>query len=400
MLNKARKTQVIELLQELIRRPSLSGYETDVAHFIKESMLSMGYDDVYVDQYGNVIGHIAFEPGGPRLLIDAHMDHVGIGNPRSWEHYPYGAQIEDNKIYGRGSTDAKGSLSSAMAAASYLKEDHSLNLHGDLYVAATVYQESFEGIASALVAERTKPDMVVVTDATELDLKYGQRGRAEIVLEVQGKRAHSSLPEQGTNAVWNMSNLLSAIRNSYVPPEHPVLGKGVLEVTDIISSPFPSMNVVPDGCKATFDRRLLIDELPSNVLMEIQSFIDQENVANPSLKASVRFVSGEIHCYTGATFNVERFAPAWLMDKEHPFVTSALRGLREVGINPSLSTYGYCTNGSYYAGKAGIPTIGFAPSREDLVHSVDEYVEIDQLIDSCKGYYGIAKSVLGKEPER
>ena len=105
-------------------------------------------------------------------------------------------------------------------------------------------------------------------------------------------------------------------------------------------------------------------------------------------------VKGVDTCYTGRKIEAERYAPAWLYPEDNWFVKAALEGLRSVGLDPQLSHYAFCTNGSYYAGKAGIPTVGFGGSLESLAHVIDEYIEIDQLCKACRGYQGIVRSVL------
>ena len=101
-------------------------------------------------------------------------------------------------------------------------------------------------------------------------------------------------------------------------------------------------------------------------------------------------------CFTGNKIEGERFFPGWVLDTEHAWVKTAINGLKCVGITPEITQYSFCTNGSHYAGEAGIPTIGFGPSRENLAHTNDEYVEIDQLVRSNEGYYGILREALTK----
>jgi acetylornithine deacetylase/succinyl-diaminopimelate desuccinylase-like protein len=222
-----------------------------------------------------------------------------------------------------------------------------------------------------------------------------------VVVETYGKSAHSSDPSVGLNAVKKMAKLLLAIEESFVPRTHPVLGKGILEVTDIISTPYPGASVIPERCTATFDRRLLVGETKEVVLAQVQEILDAEMAKDPALRASVKLAVGEDRCYTGAPIRAERFAPAWLFEEDHPVVQAALAGLRSVGQDPAVSHYYFCTNGSYYAGKAGIPTVGYGGSRETLAHVVDEYIELEQLYLACEGYAGIIRAVLaGKSCRR
>ena len=115
---------------------------------------------------------------------------------------------------------------------------------------------------------------------------------------------------------------------------------------------------------------------------------------DPSLRAKVSYAAGEAPCYTGETIRGERFFPGWLYGENEPFVQDVLAGLRSIGQEPEVTQYSFCTNGSHYAGEAGIPALGFGPSRESLAHTDDEYVETAQLERACEGYYAIMKALL------
>lgn len=394
MITQERKEQLVCFCRKMIQQPSLSGQEKDVAELVRSRMVDLGFDSVEVDTYGNVIGRIILGKGGRKILLEGHMDHVDISDPSKWNYDPFGAEVVDGKIYGRATSDMKGNLSAMIQAAAYLKEDHGDDLDGEIIVAGSVHEECFEGVASELIGERYRPDLVIIGEASNLTLKRGQRGRAEVVLETLGKTAHSSNPSVGLNAVKKMMKVLLEIEKKFVPASNDVLGEGIMEVTDIISSPYPGASVVPDQCRVTFDRRLLVGESEEIVLQQVQQIIDEVAVSDPELKTRLYLAVGEDMCYTGEPIKATRFAPGWLFPEDHEFVQIALKGLRSAGQDPVLSHYYFCTNGSYYAGKAGIPTLGYGGSLETLAHVDDEYIEIEQLVKACEGYYGIVRSVF------
>ncbi|SHK01374.1 YgeY family selenium metabolism-linked hydrolase [Desulforamulus aeronauticus] len=395
MLTEQRKKELIELCQELLRQQSYSGEEGKVVKSISEAFQKMGFDDYFVDSYGNVIGHIKGNKPGKTILFDGHIDTVPVPDDSKWLHAPFGGELVDGKIYGRGASDMKGAVSAMIAAAAYFAEDSQRDFAGDIYVAGVVHEEIFEGIAARKISEAVQPDYVVIGEASELNLKRGQRGRAEIVVETFGKPAHSANPEKGINAVLKMSKLIDRIQGLDTP-EQEVLGKGILVLTDIKSSPYPGASVVPDHCRATYDRRLLVGETPESVLAPIKALIAEMEKQDPEFKARASFAVGTERCYTGEIIEGERFFPGWLYDEQDELVQAALKGLREVGLNPEVTHYSFCTNGSHYAGEKGIKTIGFGPSRENLAHTIDEYIEVDQLCKGAAGYYAIIKSVLKK----
>jgi len=398
LLTEKRKERLVKFCQDLIRIPSLSGQEKDVAQRLAEEMKALGYDKVEFDRYGNVMGTIVLGRGGRKILFEGHMDHVGISDISKWTVDPFGAEIRDGKIYGRGTTDMKGNLSAMVLAAAFVKEDLSGELDGEITVAGCVHEECFEGVASEEIAKITQPDCVVIGEPSGLTLKRGQRGRAEVVLETYGKNAHSSNPSVGINAIKKMTGALLAIEEGFTPKKHPILGEGILEVTDIISHPYPGASVVPDRCRCTFDRRLLEGEGKDEVLGQLEELLSKIERLDPQFRYKVSLAVGEDKCYTGEPIIAERFAPGWIFPEDHPFVAAALQGLRSVGQEPEISHYYFCTNGSYYAGKAGLPTVGFGGSLERLAHVDDEYIEIDHLQKACEGYFGIAcGAFLAKE---
>ncbi|MCC6095119.1 MAG: YgeY family selenium metabolism-linked hydrolase [Eubacterium sp.] len=393
MLNEKRKEEVIALCQELVHQYSYSGNEKAAADVLKKYFMSHGFDDVTIDRYGNVIGVIHGKRKGIKLLFDGHIDTVPVPDPSKWKYDPFRADIADGKLYGRGTSDMKGAdAAMAVAAASYA-EDTQKDFAGDIYVAGVVHEECFEGVAARSISSFVQPDVVVIGEASGLNLKIGQRGRGEVVVETFGVPAHSANPEKGVNAVYSMCRLIEAIRK--LPATHDdFLGDGILELTDIKSSPYPGASVVPDYCRATYDRRLLVGETKESVLHPIQELIDKMSAENLSFKAKVSFAAGREKCYTGECIEGERFFPGWKFSEQDACIQKILKTLHEMGFHPEITKYNFCTNGSHYAGEAGIKTIGMGPSRENLAHTIDEYIELDQLTGVTERYMGIMKALL------
>jgi len=390
MLNEKRNQEVVENCQLLIRNKSYSGQEGEVVAAIETLMQHYGFDEISVDRYGNIVGGIVGNKPGKTIVFDGHIDTVPFDGAK-WTTDPLGGDITEGKIYGRGTTDMKGAVAAMISAAGFFAQDKQRSFSGKIYISCVVHEECFEGIAARLVSEKFKPDYVVIGEASELNLKIGQRGRAEIVVETFGKPAHSANPDAGINAVYKMAQLIDSIRK-IDPLSHEVLGKGILELTDIKSAPYPGASVVPDYCCATYDRRLLVGETHASVLEPLELVIRRMAQNDPGSKAKVSYATGREECYTGEVIEGERFFPGWVFDEQDELVKLALAGVRSAGIEPAITKYSFCTNGSHYAGEAGIRTVGFGPSRENLAHTIDEYIEIDQLLGAAKGYYGIMSS--------
>lgn len=393
MLTTNQEQEVIELCQKLIQAKSYSGEENTVALIIEEHLKKSGYDQVTIDHYGNIIGVIKGKRPGKKILFDGHIDTVPVINEGAWKYPPYGAQIHEGKIYGRGTSDMKGAVAAMIQAGVYFAKDCEKDFAGEIYVAGVVHEECFEGVAARSISSFVQPDYVIIGEASNLNLKIGQRGRGEIKLETFGVPAHSANPEKGVNAVYHMCKLIEEIKK-IEPTQHKVLGKGILELTDIKSSPYPGASVVPDYCMATYDRRLLVGETKESVLAPILEVIQNQMELNPTMKAQVSFAKGEELCYTGEKIQGERFFPGWLFDEKEEYIQDVQKTLQEMGFSPEITQYNFCTNGSHYAGEAKIPTIGLGPSVETLAHTIDEYIEVEQLLKVTECYYGVMKALL------
>lgn len=393
MLGKERSEKVVALCQKLIQQRSYSGEEDKAAAVLKSEMEEAGFDEVSIDKYGNVIGCLKGNRPGKKLLFDGHIDTVPVTDESVWTYPSFAAEIHDGKIYGRGTSDMKGSAAAFVNAAAQFAEDTGRDFPGEIYVAGVVHEECFEGVAAREISKNVAPDYVVIGEASQLNLKIGQRGRAEIVVETFGKPCHSANPEKGINSVYKMAKVIQAIQ-TLTPPHHEVLGDGILELTDIKSSPYPGASVVPEYCRATYDRRLLVGETKESVLKPINTLLEQLMAEDPQLKVKASYAVGTEMCYTKNEITGERFFPGWLYEENSDFVIEVLGQLQEMGFTPEITQYNFCTNGSHYAGEANIKTFGLGPSRENLAHTVNEYIEIEQLTKVTECYYGVMKALL------
>jgi putative selenium metabolism hydrolase len=369
--------------QRLIRAKSFSAGEQEVAGILSSEMKRLGFDEVSIDEFGSVIGMIVGAQPGPTLLLDGHCDTVEA-QASDWTHAPWGAEIENGRLFGRGAADMKCSLAAMIHATGKIPR---AELHGRVAVSATVSEEVAEGGAIKSVVEMVHPDFVVIGESTRLNLNRGGRGRAEIQLTTFGRSAHSSSPEAGRCAVTDMMRVIQAISGRPVA-EDPVLGPGSIVLTDIISEPHPGHSVIPYRCHVTYDRRLLTGESSSGLLSELNNLPGLEGI-----EFTVSLTPLEERTYTGALLKGEKFFPAWIFPETHPFVQSALQGLKSAGLFPQIGAYRFCTNAAYCAGVAGIPTVGFGIGREEDAHTVDESIAIADMAIAERGYQGIIQSV-------
>lgn len=393
MLNPEEQKQVTELCCALIDAPGLSGQEEPVVKVLRAFMEKNGFDEVHIDRYGSIVGVLRGKRPGPALLFDGHIDTVPVGKPEAWRYEPYKATLAGGRVYGRGTTDMKGPLAGMLAGAAAFAAKSGRDFAGTLYVAGVVHEECFEGVASREVSAWAGPDIVVVGEPSDLKLIIGQRGRAEVVLETFGVPAHSAHAHKGVNAVHAMLRFIAEVEK--IPEKsHPILGKGVSVLTDIISTPYPGASVVPSHCRVTYDRRLLVGETPASVIAPYREAMQRAAQGDPTFKGSANFASGSEKCWTGESISAERFFPGWLFDEKEDFVQRAQAALKSLGLAAPIAHYEFCTNASHYAGEAGIKTIGFGPSLGSLAHVDDEYIELEQLYAATEGYAAITAALL------
>ena len=387
MINK----RLIEKCQEMICTPGESGKEKQVAYLLQKSMKELHYDQVWIDDWGNVIGKIAGQ-GSFNLLFQGHMDTVGVENKKSWQYPPYGGVIRNGNLYGRGSSDMKSALNAMVMAGSEFVSRKG-KLKGNIFVAGVVNEEIFEGVAQGRVLDQVNPNLVILCESSDLKLCTGQKGRAEIKIITYGKTAHSANPDKGINAVKNMMRLLNALEDIDLPADD-CMGKAILELTDIHSYPYPGRSVIPAKCMATFDRRLLPGETEEDVIAPIKREIEKISRENHHFAADVHIVEAQGQCYTGKSFSAKRFFPGWLFDNKETFIQKALKSLKDKGFSDQVSYYSFCTDGSQSAGARDMPTIGFGPSQEGLAHICDEYIEISQITAAYQAYIALIEAFL------
>jgi putative selenium metabolism hydrolase len=384
--------------QQLVRTPSLSTQEGEVAALIAQEMCAIGYDSVTIDRMGNVIGVLQArgddsERGGRRLLYNGHMDTVDIGDPNEWSRDPFGGEIIDGVLYGRGASDMKGALASMVYAGKALI-DAGITLGGELCVVAVVQEEPCEGLAMRHIVEEegVRPDWVVLGEATNLQLARGQRGRMEIRVQVQGKSCHASAPQRGVNAIYEAARLVVGLELLAQQLDHDsFLGKGTIAVTDIRSTS-GSRNAVPDLCTLIIDRRLTVGDTETKALAEVRRILTREGV-----RATVEVSVDRCTSYTGYASEMRQVFPYWSTSEDEPLLVTAARAIEStLNYVPQLGRWGFSTDGVYTAGVAGIPTIGFGPGEERYTHTVEDQVRVADLHAAAQVYADLAQRMLGR----
>ena len=388
-----KNTKLVGLLQTAVRTKSYSGEEGRMADLMEKMLLEFGFENVQRLRYGTVVGCVRGSRPGPVVLFDGHMDTVEVVDQSEWSVDPWGGEIRENKLYGRGSADMKGGLIAMVCAVRDFTEGCGRDFAGEVWVSCSVHEECFEGISCREITKVVKPDLVISPEPTNMVSLIAQLGRAEIVVETEGVAAHSSLPEAGVNAVYHMAELIREIRT--IEPKYDHAGRrGILELTDIISSPYPGASVVPSLCRVTYDRRTLIGESPADVLKPIEDAIGRVKARIPELKARVYFAEGKAPCYTGEMIAAERFFPAWEVPEDNALVQKFVAGMKDAGLAGETGYAGFCTNCSHFGGDLGIPCIICGPAPREMGHARDEYILIDSVCQVRDGYVAALRRLM------
>jgi putative selenium metabolism hydrolase len=377
------------LCREFVRIPSLSGQEGAMMQQVQTAMRALGYDQVWQDGYGNSVGVLrGTKPGSARrLLVDIHADTVEATSPKSWRRDPFGGELIDGKIYGRGSCDIKGGLASALVGFASQPRDA---FCGEIWVAATVVEEMMEGAATRHVLEQAAddgglPDYCLVVEPTLLKAGLAQKGRAGVRMQTWGVPAHTSRAELGVNAVYKMLPAIQGVREMPLRSD-PVLGGEIFELVEIISEPFPGNSIVPDGCRARFDCRLMVGETVDSLLERFQQAVPEG--------VDVDLWPVVVGLYTGVRLERGDFHVAWTISSEEQLPAALLQALTASGLPADTYTVPYCCNASAVT-EMGIPVVVFGPGDISQAHAVDEWVMADDLVQAAQVYAKLAEFLLG-----
>ena len=369
------------LLSDLVKIPSISGREEKIIRFLEREFLRCGADEVQIDGFGNVLARLGSR--GPVIAFDGHVDTVDIGQRGLWECDPYQGDSKGGKIYGRGAVDQKGGLTAMVTALKMLRE-LSTDLPFTLFFVGSIEEEVCDGLCWQYIIRETKivPDMVILSEPTNGTICRGQRGRMEMEILVDGVSCHGSAPEQGDNAIYKVSPIISALQklNESLPAD-PFLGKGTITATRVRTSS-PSLNAIADFAAIYLDRRLTAGETPESAWEQIYSMEE------------VRKVSGRVHVpsyeapsWRGTMYPALKSYPSWALDSEHHLLEYAQRCHKDLfGTIPNVGKWNFSTNGVATMGMYNIPTLGFGPGDERLAHAPNEAVPINEVTKAAAFY--------------
>jgi succinyl-diaminopimelate desuccinylase len=382
-LVEAHRQDLVSFAQKLVQTYSMPGQEARVAAVIQAEMEGLGYDRVWLDEVGNVVGHI--EGGaGTSLMFNGHMDHVDAGDPERWPHPPFGGEIHDGALWGRGAADMKGALA-AMVYAGGLAKKLPTPLPGDLYVSAVV-QEEVGGLGARHLARTLPVERVVVGEASDNHLRRGHRGRVELHARWYGRSVHASMPDLGINPHFSMVRFVDGLQTLDMARDHDYGGSTVAP-TRIQSEP-ASANVTPSDLRLTLDWRNVPGESCDQIVAKLEALL--ERTLEPGCRGRVQIAKKELVSHTGFQMEYPDTFPSFTTSAEHPWLAEGQAALEAVlGRGVEVGTWRFATDGGHFAA-AGATVLGFGPGDDTVVHTVEERLPLDQLVESVVGYMALA----------
>ncbi len=379
---EAQRDNIIRFMRELCAIPSMESQIKDVGERCALEMRKLGFHEVRFDIQGNILGRIG---NGPKTIVfDSHIDTVGIGDRSQWGWDPFEGKVEDGVLYARGACDEKGSTP-GMIYGMALARDLGLLDGWTAWYFGNI-EEWCDGIAPNIFVEvdpNIRPDAVVIGEPTKMQVYRGHKGRLEMKVTAKGKSAHAASNFLGVNAVYKLLPIIAGIRD--LDPTlrtHEFLGKGTITVSDMRVSTV-SINAVPDEATIFIDRRVTFGDTVESALAEVQAIID----ASGEKDVTLEMLSYDDPSWNGYCFKLDKYFPAWAYDESHPLVSAALATTEAVfGQRAGTGKWAFSTNGIYWAGKAGIPAIGFGPGDEVYAHSVLDQVPLDDVVRATAFY--------------
>ena len=407
-----RRDDLIELTRALIRFPTVNppgeAYRP-CAEFIGDRLRARGFTVDYVHAAGtpgdterypriNVIARRASAAPGPCVHFNSHIDVVQSG--AGWTLDPFAAVVKDGRVYGRGACDMKGGLAASIIAVEALIES-AATLPGTLEISGTADEESGGYGGVHYLAERgwfspPRVDHVIIPEPLNVDrVCIGHRGVWWAEIETHGRMAHGSMPFLGDCAVRHMHAVVDRFERDLYPKlaarrtDMPVVPSGARHSTLNINSihggqaettgyPAP---VVPDSCRMIIDRRLLIEESIDAAKGEVRELLEQLVKDRAGFRYSIRDI-----------FEVR----PTMADRDGPVARSTAAAIRRViGRDPEF----ICSPGTYdqkHIDRVGKlrDCIAYGPGILDLAHQPDEYVVIEDMVNSAKVMALAARSLL------
>jgi succinyl-diaminopimelate desuccinylase len=383
---------LVAFTQALVRIPSVYDPargldERPAAELVAEQMRAFGWSpefDEVAPGRPNVYATIEGDGPGRTLLFEGHTDVVTEGDPDTWSFDPFGGDLRDGRILGRGAADMKAGVAAMLFATDALVRSGSFP--GRVQLAALVDEEGMMTGAKHFVATGRAAgiDGAICCEPEGGEICHVAKGALRLRVGLDGVMAHGAMPFQGRNPNRAAGAVLTALaeleaRLQHLHGEHPHLGLTWVTPTVLRAGDPVQMNVMPAHASLWVDVRTI----PS--------------VDHDDLVAEVRRLVGEVSAASGieSTLEVIDDRPAVAVDEQHPLVRSIWDAHAAVGTSPPrLGGVPGATDGTVLTARGGIPSVVYGPGGKWIAHQADEYVEVDDLVAHAGVYVEAARRFL------
>ncbi|MFD0917761.1 acetylornithine deacetylase/succinyl-diaminopimelate desuccinylase family protein [Pseudahrensia aquimaris] len=399
----SKRSDLVSLTVDLVRIPTINppgDAYTPCAEYIARRLKARGFHVQLMrgeetpgdsDRYPrtNVVARLEGKRPGPTIHFNSHIDVVEAGS--GWTFDPFGGEIRDGRIYGRGTCDMKGGLAASIIAVEAYIEANS-NFDGAIEISGTVDEESggFGGVAylaSKGLFSKPRVDHVIIPEPLNKDrVCLGHRGVWWAEIETFGTHAHGSMPFLGDCAVRHMGSVVTKMEEDLYPllaskrTDMPVVPEGAKQSTLNINSVhggenegfdgLPSANV-PDSCRMIIDRRFLIEEDIATVKSEVIDLLEGLRKDRENFSYAIRDIMEVLPTMT---------------DRDAPVVQAVSDGIRSVMEREPDYVISPGTYDQKHIARIGHlhDCIAYGPGILDLAHMADEFIVIDDMIESAK----------------
>lgn len=381
------EADVLTYLRELIACQSVNppGLETVAAEYVAEKARAMGasvFLPEVVSGRRNVVARWRFGDGPKNLIFHAHLDVVPPSG--KWTDDPFAMSIKNGKAYGRGACDTKGSLAAMLVAVETLLKKDRGTLDGTLTILGVVGEET-GGIGTQHFLNTADVDpektAAVVGEPTTLDVVVAHKGISRRKVTFTGKAGHASEPLKADNAIYKAAQVAVAIkelnRKLSLKP-HPLVGPPCVSATVIHGG--VKDNVIPDNCELSIDRRRIPGEDDQQLDRELRAIMDEISEHGDPVDGKIEVLGSDKEPTS--------------IDSDHPFVQVVLQAVNTVLGTGKKAEALACGTDMPFLIAAGVPTVVFGPGAVGQAHTVDEFVEVSQLVEAAEIYASIARRIL------
>jgi succinyl-diaminopimelate desuccinylase len=382
-----KKKELVDLTIQLVRTSTENppGNEKVAAQFLKPLLSRMGFKiKTVLSPKGrwNLIAEKRWGKGGRTLIFNGHLDVVPAGEPSKWKYPPFQGKLSEGRIYGRGTSDMKSGIASFLHALSIIDRSK-ISLHQGAVILHLVSDEESQGHHGTYILTQRKEihgDAALVGEPTDLHPVIAHKGALWLRISTFGKSSHSGRPHLGVNAIEKMMKLMDRLNSIPLDREHPLLGKPTLSIGTIRGG--TKINIVPDRCDIEVDRRMLPGEKKEEFLKEMKEILDSLQQQDPLFQYRMEEIA---------------FAEPSEVNPDDEIVRIGVEAIQEVmGKKPPPRAFSGFTDSRFYINQCHIPTLIFGPGDTSQIHTTDESVEVEALIQAAHVYAWIVINYISK----